>query len=175
MFPLFKCFHGQHWPWDTSWVRLCLLSLTGLTLWLLFNRYLPLCMLRSNDDLLIADRKFCIKFWKPTMEMPNKAFSNKVTRRTLTFERFSWFKYGESLVKDCECSCITSTDYTVQYVMKIHKSSMQAATLWKAADRLGLSYGTCQLTVWKTCNMSQISMTCLQVLCSVTSFGPMKA
>lgn len=121
MFSLFKCFHGQHWPWATSWVGLCLLSLTGLTLWMLFNRYLLLRMLRLNDDLLIADRKFCIKLWKPAMETPNKAFSNKVTRRTLTFEGFSWFKYGESLVKDCECSGISSTDYTVQYVMKIHK------------------------------------------------------
>lgn len=71
--------------------------------------------------LLMAYLKFCFKLYKPALEMHNTAFRDKVMGKKHTFERFSWLKYGESLVEDCGCSGSSSIHYTVQYVMKIHK------------------------------------------------------
>jgi len=111
-----KCVFSFQMPeWSTRTLNYRL-SLAVLTLWLLFNRYLLLCMLFLKDDLLMADLKFCFRLWKPALQMHNTEFSDKVTRRPHTFERFSWFKYGESLVEDCGCSGSSSTDYMIQFI-----------------------------------------------------------
>lgn len=45
---------GSHWPWATG----CgpgVVNIAGLTRWLLFSRYLLLCMLHMNHDFPMAD------------------------------------------------------------------------------------------------------------------------
>jgi hypothetical protein len=111
--------------------RPCLPSLAGLTLWLLYSRYTLLCTLCSYDGLLIADLKFCFKLWKSVLEMHNTVFRDQVMRRTLNFEWFSWFKFGECLVGDCECSGSSTTDYVAQYMMKIHTIINESCNILK--------------------------------------------
>jgi hypothetical protein len=135
MFSHVKCLCRQRSA--VSWVTLTpsyrlsgpgLVSLAGLTLWLLLNRYLLLCVLRLNHDFLMADvnnSALALSFasdsgnlhWKCTTQ-PSETM---LWGEHKFLSGFLCFKRGDSLVEDYECSGSSSKCCTVKYVTKIHK------------------------------------------------------
>jgi hypothetical protein len=93
--------------------------------------------------------EFCFKLGKTaseTHEMLKTAFGDNAMGRTQSFERFSRFKLGETLVEDSERSGRPSTGRTDENVGSVREifNEDRRNTIMEIAGRLGLSYGTWQ-------------------------------
>jgi hypothetical protein len=78
--------------------------------------------------------------------MLKAAFGYIAVGKTQTFDWFSCFKHGETLVEDCEHSGCPSTGHTDVNMEKDCKivSEDQQSTILESAGRAGLCCGTCQ-------------------------------